>query len=57
MTTIILLPNGSWDHEENLGSLENVKHARITIGPGWTDRQISEMISEYYENNLDTLFE
>lgn len=55
-TTIILFEDGSWEYEEYTGSLDLIKHARIVIGEGWSTKQISQMIREYYSENLSWIF-
>jgi len=55
---IVLFQNGSWlwESEAKPEWLED-KHILITVGDGFTDRDISQMINSYYMENLDYIFD
>jgi hypothetical protein len=51
---IFLFEDGSWEFAEMCtpeytDSLP--RHKEIVIGPNWTDREITQMIDEYYNVN------
>jgi hypothetical protein len=56
MSNIILFPDGHWEHEVDVKTLENVAHARIVIDAEWADREISEMVTQYWACNVDWIF-
>ena len=59
MTTVVLFENGGWNWLEHTSVMElgSQKHVEINIGENWSDRDVSDMLSEYYETNRFLLFE
>jgi len=53
---IILLADGSWEHEEDVYKLEQ-EYIILTIAENWSDREISQMINDYYKENLNSIFQ
>lgn len=35
---------------------EKGKYVEVVIGRGWSTREVSDMLKEYYEENVSTLF-
>lgn len=58
MNTVVLFPDGSWEHETNVYDLNTKLHAKIRIGDGWSDRQIAQLLSDYYDDgNMDIVYD
>ena len=59
MDRIYLFPNGNWCWVDMFdwqgGSPKDA--VEIIIGSNWSDRDVSQMITEYYNENSETLFE
>lgn len=55
---IVLFQTGAWLHiDETKPEWLTDKHILITVGDGFTDRDISQMINSYYMENLDYIFD
>lgn len=58
MDRIYLFPNGNWCwvgmFDWQSGSPENA--VEIIVGMNWSDRDINQMVREYYEENVSELF-
>lgn len=60
MQSIIIFSNGSWEYEDlatNKMANSGLKHIRVGIGSGWEEREISQMVSDYFTENIEYLFE
>ena len=59
MNTIVLFENRSWNWLEHTSVMELSlqKYIEIRIGDNWSDRDVSDMLCEYYEANRFTLFD
>lgn len=57
---IVVYANGSWEHEHLAleEDLQSKNHLTLTLGNGWPDSQISQMVADFYnENCLSELFD
>lgn len=58
MNTIVLFEDGSWNWIDFTSVMELglQRHVEIKIGDNWTDRDVSDMLKEYMEENSDQIF-